>query len=202
MFKLTSLCYISIKVQHYKSRTWLTQSQNCQQFGHVWANCKSTPPPTAATTGNARKRARKIQHRFAAIVIKQMEKKPHPTNYGGCSHAKKEIRGKKIPRAPKTITGRVHHARRVLRGGSTKQGRPNSAKPSTAAAASVDQPRVQTPDQSVPAPNLNCLPQDNIIRAVTVVQQIMTEFNDVVSREADIQAITKIVLTLMDQNDQ
>jgi hypothetical protein len=45
----------------------------------------------------------------------------------------------------------------------------------------VDQQRVQTPGQLVPAPNVNSLPIDNIVRALTVVQQIMTEFNNSVS---------------------
>jgi hypothetical protein len=35
---------------------------------------------------------------------------------------------------------------------------------------------------------------------VTVVQQIMTEFNEAVLEEAKILAITKIVLNLMEQN--
>jgi hypothetical protein len=37
--------------------------------------------------------------------------------------------------------------------------------------------------------------------AVTVVQQVMTEFNGAVLEEYKIVAITKIVLNLMEQND-
>jgi hypothetical protein len=44
------------------------------------------------------------------------------------------------------------------------------------------------------------LPPDNMLRVVTVVHQIMTEFNGAVSEEANIVAITKIVLNLMKQN--
>jgi hypothetical protein len=43
IFKLTSLCYIAVKVEAYKAQTGLTQCYNCQQFGHVWANCKQPP---------------------------------------------------------------------------------------------------------------------------------------------------------------
>jgi hypothetical protein len=43
LFKLSSLCHISIKVEAYKSRNTLTQCYNCQKFGHVWANCKQPP---------------------------------------------------------------------------------------------------------------------------------------------------------------
>jgi hypothetical protein len=56
--------------------------------------------------------------------------------------------------------------------------------------------------QSVPAPIVNSLPLDNMVRVVTVVQQFMTEYNGAVSKEAKIQAISKIVLTLMEQNGQ
>jgi hypothetical protein len=40
LFKHSSLCHISIKVEAYISRNTLTQCYNCQTFGHVWANCK------------------------------------------------------------------------------------------------------------------------------------------------------------------
>jgi hypothetical protein len=40
IFKLSSLCHISIKVEAMKSKNTLTQCYNCQQFGHIWANCK------------------------------------------------------------------------------------------------------------------------------------------------------------------
>jgi hypothetical protein len=72
----------------------------------------------------------------------------------------------------------------------------------------VDQPRVQTSSkwqqagQSAPAQTVNSSPLDNIGRVVTVVQQFMTEYNGAVSKEAKIQTISKIVLTLLEQNDQ
>jgi hypothetical protein len=40
-----------------------------------------------------------------------------------------------------------------------------------------------------------------MLRVVTVVKQIMTEFNGAVSEEQKIVAITSIVLNLMKQND-
>jgi hypothetical protein len=43
LFKLSSLCHISIKVEAYKSHNILTQCFNCQKFGHMWANCKQPP---------------------------------------------------------------------------------------------------------------------------------------------------------------
>jgi hypothetical protein len=43
---------------------------------------------------------------------------------------------------------------------------------------------------------------NNMLRAVTVVQQIMTQFNGTVSEEDKIVALTRIVLNLMKQNGQ
>jgi hypothetical protein len=43
LFKLSSLCHISIKVEAYKSQNTLSQCFNCQKFGHVWANCRQPP---------------------------------------------------------------------------------------------------------------------------------------------------------------
>jgi hypothetical protein len=40
-----------------------------------------------------------------------------------------------------------------------------------------------------------------MLRIVTAVQQLMTEFNGAVSEEEKTVAITKIVLNLMKQND-
>jgi hypothetical protein len=44
LFQLTNLCHIAISVETYKAQNGLTQCYNCQQFGHVWANCKDPPP--------------------------------------------------------------------------------------------------------------------------------------------------------------
>jgi hypothetical protein len=42
----------------------------------------------------------------------------------------------------------------------------------------------------------------NMLRAITVVQQIMTELSGAVSKEDKIVAITQIMLDLMEQNGQ
>jgi hypothetical protein len=61
-------------------------------------------------------------------------------------------------------------------------------------------PQHQT-GQSVRAQNVNSEPLQNMLRVVTVVQQIMTECNGAVSEEDKIVTITKIVLSLIKQND-
>jgi hypothetical protein len=51
--------------------------------------------------------------------------------------------------------------------------------------------------QSVPAPDINSLPVENMFRVVSLVQHIVKEFSGSVSEEANIVAITKIVMNLM-----
>jgi hypothetical protein len=58
----------------------------------------------------------------------------------------------------------------------------------------------QETGQSVRAPIVNTQPLDITLRVVTVVQQIMTDFNGAVSEEDKIVAITKIVLNNKTQN--
>jgi hypothetical protein len=55
--------------------------------------------------------------------------------------------------------------------------------------------------QSVRAPSVNSQPVDNMLRVVTIVQQIVTEFHGAVSGEDKIVAITNITLNIMNQND-
>jgi hypothetical protein len=40
IFRVPSLCHIAIRVDAYRAQNGLTQCHNCQQFGHVWTNCK------------------------------------------------------------------------------------------------------------------------------------------------------------------
>jgi hypothetical protein len=44
IFRLIALWHIAIRVEAYKAQNGLTQCHNCQQFGHVWANCKQPIP--------------------------------------------------------------------------------------------------------------------------------------------------------------
>jgi hypothetical protein len=40
IFRLTALCHIAFRMEVYRAPNGLTQCHNCQQFGHVWENCK------------------------------------------------------------------------------------------------------------------------------------------------------------------
>jgi hypothetical protein len=43
IFNLNSLNNIILEVESYRAQTGLTQCYNCQNSGHVWANCKLPP---------------------------------------------------------------------------------------------------------------------------------------------------------------
>jgi hypothetical protein len=103
-----------------------------------------------------------------------------------------------------------HHTRCLLRGGPPRQRRTTAAKPGNPSSGEfsthtgikyIPAPAFQQETgQSVQAPNTYNQPLDNMLKVVTVVQQIMTEFNGAGSEEDKIVAITKIVLNLMKQN--
>jgi hypothetical protein len=53
--KLKSLCHIVIRVEAYRAQNGLTQCFNCQQFGHVWANCRQPPRCLRCGSGHLHK---------------------------------------------------------------------------------------------------------------------------------------------------
>jgi hypothetical protein len=122
--------------------------------------------------------------------------KAHPANYRGCSHA--EELQKKLQRTPKTATGRVFSSVRInpglsfaaaLRGsGDQQQPQPQTtqvpvAPPPTTARQNLTAPTLQQTDQSLHEPLVNSQPIDNMLKVVTIVQQIMTEVSGAQSQE-------------------
>jgi hypothetical protein len=116
--------------------------------------------------------------------------RPHPANYRGCRHAKEDMQRKKLQRALKPTTGRVFSTNPVtpgvsfaaaLRGDASQDQRPLTrqlpvAVPPAARKSSVTAPvQGQETGQSVQSPNVSSHPSDNMLKVVTVVQQIMTE---------------------------
>jgi hypothetical protein len=134
--------------------------------------------------------------------------KPHSSTYRSCSHAKEKIRRRRNLRAPTINTGRTYASKYITQDVSfaealqSKVDQNQQRQFAAAAPAAMDQKRVQTPGQSVLAPNMVSVPKDNMVMAFTVVQQIMTDLNNTVSMKAKVQAITRIVLTFMEQNGQ
>jgi hypothetical protein len=122
----------------------------------------------------------------------------HPSNYRGCSHAREEVRRRKAQRTPKNTTGRVFSSNYTtpgisflvaLRNNAEQQQQPHPHRVSVAGPAAVEKRSVLAPvrqndaGQSVPVTDVKSQPLDNMLRVVTVVQQIMAEFNGAVSKE-------------------
>jgi hypothetical protein len=140
--------------------------------------------------------------------------KAHPANYRGCRHAKEELQKRKSQITPKTTTGRVFSNlttpgisfAAALRGSTAQQQRPQARQIPLADSSSAGKPNVPSPEQqqetgqSVRAAIVNSELLDSMVRVVTAVQQIMTEFNGAVSDKDKRVAITTIVLNHMKQN--
>jgi hypothetical protein len=126
-----------------------------------------------------------------------------------------ELQKKKSQRTPKTTTGRVYFSNittpgvsfvAALRGGTAQKQQPQARQvpvadpPAQVKLSTPASGQQQNAGQSVRGRTVNRKPLDNMLRVVTVVQQIMTEFNGAVSEEDKIVVITKIVLNRMNQN--
>jgi hypothetical protein len=222
IFRLSSLCHIAIRVETYRAQNALTQCHNCQQFGHIWANYKQPPRCLWCGGGHLHKECPEKENTSSTPTCCNCRlaegENPHPANYRGCRHAKEEMQEKKSQKVPRTTTGRVSSSNlttpgvsfaAALRGKTEEQQQPQThqeAGPDTmehrVAAASTQHGQQKT-GQSVRAPNINSLRLDKMLKVVvTVVQQTMAESNGAVLEEAQILAITKIVLNLMEQNGQ
>jgi hypothetical protein len=111
IFQLTALCHISIGVEAYRAQNGLMQCHNCQQFGHVWANCKQPPRCLRCGGGHLHKECPEQENAATTPAYCNCQlaegEKPHAANYRGCKHAREELQRRKAQTAPKTATGRV-----------------------------------------------------------------------------------------------
>jgi hypothetical protein len=203
-FKLQCVCHISIRVEAYRAQSGLTQCHNCQQFGHVWANCRQPPHCMWCGGGHLHKECPEKNTSSTPVCCNCQlveGEKPHPANYCGCRHVKETLQRKKLQRAPKLTTGRVFSSNAVtpgvsfvaaLQGGASQEQQPLTrqlpvAVPPKARKSSVPAPvQGQETGQSVQAPNVSSHPFDNMLKVVTVVQQIMTEISSALSEEEKI----------------
>jgi hypothetical protein len=200
IFKLTTLSHIVIRVKAYRAQSDLTQCQNCQQFGHIWANCKQPPRCLWCGDGHLQKECPEMDNAASSLACFNCQlaegEKPHAANYRGC---------KPLTSSNLTTPGVSFAA--ALRGSAAQQQQPPQARQSPVADPPAGENystpasgRQQNAGQSVRAPTVSSQPLNNMLRVVTAVQQIITEFNGAVSEEDKIVAITKIVLNLMKQD--
>jgi hypothetical protein len=105
IIRLPSLWHIAIRVEAYRNQNSLTQCQNCQQFGHIWANCKQPPRCLWCGGGHLHKECPEKENAFSTPACCNCRladgEKPHPANYRGCSHAKEELQKRSYREHPK-----------------------------------------------------------------------------------------------------
>jgi hypothetical protein len=110
-FRLSSLCHIAIRMEACRAQNALTQYHKCQQFGHVWANCKQPPRCLWCGGGHLHKECPEKENTSSTPTCCNCRlvegEKPHSANYRGCRHTKEEMKNKKSQRTPRTTTGRV-----------------------------------------------------------------------------------------------
>jgi hypothetical protein len=202
MFNLPSLCY------------------NCQQSGHVWANCKQPPHclwcggshlhKECPEKGNAASTPACCNYQLAEGESPSCQLSGLQTREGG--DPEKEVTEDTQDYNGKGVLFQPHNSRCVLHGGPLRQDRGRAVASDTPGGGGnpchnetkglcTPTPAQSAANRSVSqAPNVNSQPLENMLRVVTVVQQIMTEFSDAISEEDKIVAITKIVLNLIKQN--
>jgi hypothetical protein len=126
VFKLSSLCHISIIVEAYRAQTGLVQCHNCQQFGHIWANCRQPPRCLWCGGGHLYKGCPEKGNAASTPACCNCQlaerEKAHPANYWGCSHAKEGAEGTQTYNR-KGVLFHPHLSRCLLCGGAPWQER-------------------------------------------------------------------------------
>jgi hypothetical protein len=111
IFRLTSLCHTAIRVEAYRAQNTLTQCHNCQQFGHIWANCEQAPHCLWCWGRYLYKDCSERRHAASTPTCCNCHlaegEKAHLANYRGCRHGKEQLQKRKSQRIPKTTTGMV-----------------------------------------------------------------------------------------------
>jgi hypothetical protein len=176
IFRLSNLCRFAIRVGAYSAQNSFNQCHNCQQFGHVWENCKQSPRCLWCGGGHLHKECPEKGNTSATptgcYCLLAEGEKPHPANYRGCRHSKEEMQKKKSQRTHRTTAGRLFSSKlttpgmsfeAALQGKTEEQQQPRTQQ---VAGPATMEPRVpvalyqqeqQKAGQSVRAPNVNSL---------------------------------------------
>jgi len=203
----------SDKSQKIFQLTFLSHCYNCQQFGHVWANCKQPPKCVWCGGGHLHKECPEKENRDSTPTCCNCKltegEKPHPSSYRGC----KRGRAQKIQ--TKEPTGRVFSTRLTTptvsfaeavngkRNNPPQQDRQHQPQLTTGGWEEKSEKHNKERDLTGQTASKNhTSSMDSTFKVVTVVQQIMTGLNESVSEEGKIMAITKIVMKLPNNEHQ
>jgi hypothetical protein len=114
---------LAIRVEAYRAQSDLTQCHNCQQFGHVWANCKQPPrclcAGAASCTRSARRRVTLPPLQLPATANWRRVRNPIPPTIGAASTRRKNYNG-----------GRPRGHPKLQRGGCSRPTSPHQVSPS------------------------------------------------------------------------
>jgi hypothetical protein len=166
-------------VEAYRVQNALTQYHNCQQFGHVWANCEQPPCCLWCGGGHLHKECPEKGNTSSTPACCNCRlsegEKPHPANYRGCRHAKEELQKKKSQRTPKTTVGRVFSSAlttarvsfaAALWGSREQQQRPQARQVPVTVPTAAEQLRVTaTVQQQEIGQSVQASPLDNIVES-------------------------------------
>jgi hypothetical protein len=189
IFKLTRLCRIAIRIEAYKAQTGLTQCYDCQQFGHVWANCKQPPRCMCCRDGHLHKESPEKGNTASIPTCcncKSVDgEEPNPSNYRGCTHTKDEMRKRMSQRTPKTKIGTVFSSSHTTSGlsfaavqRSNTQQQQQPQPPPVAQTCTPSLEAQPTSIKSVQSPNANSSSLNDMSTVVTTIfQQIMIKLN-------------------------
>jgi hypothetical protein len=187
IFKVTNLCHIAIRVDAYKAQTGVIHCYNCQQFGHVWANCKQPLLCVRCGGGHLHKECPEkgntasIPTCYNCKLVEREES--HPSNYRGCRHVEEEMWKRKSQRAPQTATGRAFSSNHTTPGLSIAamlcSNTSAAAASATLSCKALSPPlrhnQQQVLSQLVQAHNANSSSLNDMFKvAAAVFQQIMT----------------------------
>jgi hypothetical protein len=216
IFKLTSLIHVVIKVEAYRVQIGLTQCYNCQQFEHVWANCKQPPRCVWCEGGHIHRECPEKENRVfipACCNCNLAEgEKPHPSNYSGCKRAKEELQKESSEITDQGTIVRVFSsllatpavsfaaAVKEQQRQQTQQNKTPTATPGGTEKTeeqSIEMEMEQSVQTGRTKGNSNLSSLDNMFKFATIVQQIMTGLNEAVSEEDKIITIMKIVMKLI-----
>jgi hypothetical protein len=93
ILRLINLNNTVIEVELYRAQTGLMQCYHCQNFGHVWANCKQPPWCLWCNDGYMHRECPEktnTESMLSYCSCTLVGEKPHSMSYQGCSHVKAE----------------------------------------------------------------------------------------------------------------
>jgi hypothetical protein len=102
----------------YRVQTGLKQCYNCQNIGHIYANCKQLPRCLwyggVYLRTECPEKTNAVSTPSCCNYTQAEREEPHLTSYRGCRHPKWELTWRRAKRAPKRSSGRTFFSKDTL----------------------------------------------------------------------------------------